>query len=44
VLEFSDGSVSDEYDLIIGADGVKSVVRKAVVGDGIQDEYLPHYE
>ncbi|KAI9805482.1 MAG: hypothetical protein M1825_000733 [Sarcosagium campestre] len=42
-IEFSDGD-KVEADLVIGADGVKSIVKKAVVGDGASDEYPPHYE
>ena len=44
VVEFKDGSKTIEYDLVIGADGVKSVVKKAVLGDGTQDEYPPQFK
>ena len=44
VLHFADGSISDEKDLVIGADGVKSNVKKAVLGDGDKDEYPARYE
>ena len=44
VLEFTDGSKSDEYDTVVGADGVKSSIKKAVLGDGAQDEYPPKYK
>ena len=33
VLNFQDGSTA-EADVVLGADGIKSVVRDAVVGDG----------
>lgn len=36
-VEFTDGT-KEEYDLLIGADGVNSKVRKLVFGD-----YKPHY-
>ncbi|KAI9774156.1 MAG: hypothetical protein M1840_005249 [Geoglossum simile] len=36
---FADGQI-DSADVVIGADGVKSVVKEFVVGDG----YPPHYE
>ncbi|KAI9711128.1 MAG: hypothetical protein M1812_007232 [Candelaria pacifica] len=35
---------SEEVDFVIGADGVKSVARKAVLGDGNVDLYLPSYD
>jgi 2-polyprenyl-6-methoxyphenol hydroxylase-like FAD-dependent oxidoreductase len=38
-VEFEDGTV-ETGDLVIGADGVKSVVRKAIFGD----QYPPQYE
>ena len=40
---FVDGS-SIEADLIIGADGVKSIVKRAVTGDGTTDHFPPVYE
>ena len=44
VVEFNDASKTMEYDMIVGADGVKSVVKKAVLGDGVRDEYPPQYK
>ncbi|KAI9748199.1 MAG: hypothetical protein M1835_001863, partial [Candelina submexicana] len=44
VLTFRDGQESEEVDLVIGADGVKSAVRKAVLGDGSADSFSPNYE
>ncbi|KAI9799616.1 MAG: hypothetical protein M1833_003931 [Piccolia ochrophora] len=41
--EFNDGTIL-AADLIIGADGVKSAVKRSVVGDGENDEYPPSYE
>ena len=38
VLVFEDGS-EEQFDLLIGADGIKSVVKEAVVGD----KYPPIY-
>ena len=40
VVTFTDGSVEEEAELVIGADGVKSTVRKAIFGD----KYPPFYE
>jgi 2-polyprenyl-6-methoxyphenol hydroxylase-like FAD-dependent oxidoreductase len=40
VVTFADGSADEEVDLVIGADGVKSIVRKAIFGD----KYPPFYE
>jgi 2-polyprenyl-6-methoxyphenol hydroxylase-like FAD-dependent oxidoreductase len=37
-VEFEDGNVEDA-DLVIGADGVKSTVRKAIFGDEFKAEY-----
>ena len=42
-IYFQDGTV-DEVDLIIGADGAKSVVKKAVLGDGFTDDYPLKFE
>lgn len=43
-LKFTDGSPDVEADLIIGADGVRSIVKRSVTGDGKTDHYPPHYE
>jgi len=40
VVTFADGSADEEAELVIGADGVKSTVRKAIFGD----KYPPFYE
>ncbi|KAI9881246.1 MAG: hypothetical protein M1830_005532 [Pleopsidium flavum] len=39
---FDDSTV--EADLVIGADGVKSIVKRTVTGDGKKDNYPPTYE
>ncbi|KAL8768228.1 MAG: hypothetical protein Q9209_005457 [Squamulea sp. 1 TL-2023] len=39
VVEFADGSPGLEADLIIGADGAKSVVKRSVTGDGKVDQH-----
>ena len=44
LVEFADGSPSVEADLVIGADGVKSTVKKALFPDDEGDPYPPHYE
>ena len=44
VVQFTDGSPDLDADLIIGADGVRSVVKKSVTGDGKVDEYPAIYE
>ena len=43
-LTFADGTPDVEADLIIGADGVRSVVKRSVTGDGKTDHYPPTYE
>lgn len=40
VVTFADGSEDEEAELVIGADGVKSAVRKAIFGE----KYPPSYE
>jgi 2-polyprenyl-6-methoxyphenol hydroxylase-like FAD-dependent oxidoreductase len=37
-LTFEDGSV-ESADLVIGADGVRSIIREAILGDGYDAEY-----
>ena len=45
VVQFVDGSPDVEADLIIGADGLRSIARKAVLGsDEKVDFHSPHYE
>ena len=41
---FADGLPDVEADLIVGADGVRSVVKKAVTGDGKNDALPAVYE
>ena len=43
-VAFTDGSPDEEADLIIGADGVWSVVKKAISGDGNTDAYPAVYQ
>lgn len=44
IVKFADGSEDLEADFIIGADGVKSVVKKSVTGDGKTDKYPPFFD
>lgn len=44
VIHFVDGSPSVEADLIIGADGVRSTVKRAIFPDAKEDPYPPNYE
>ncbi|KAL8650408.1 MAG: hypothetical protein Q9226_005157 [Calogaya cf. arnoldii] len=39
IIEFADGSPGLEADLVIGADGAKSVVKRYVTGNGTVDEH-----
>ena len=41
---FADDRPAVEADLVIGADGVRSLVRKAVTGDGKRDDYPASFE
>lgn len=38
-LYFQDGALSEAYDLVIGADGVRSAVRQALVGEEASASY-----
>lgn len=44
VIQFADGSPDLGADLVIGADGVKSVVKRLVTDDGNSDEYPAAFE
>lgn len=44
VIRFSDASLDLEADLVIGADGVRSVVKRAVTGDCLVDRHPPSFE
>ncbi len=45
VIVFADGDTGDEEaDLVIGADGLRSVVRKAIFRDDGKEMYEAHYE
>jgi 2-polyprenyl-6-methoxyphenol hydroxylase-like FAD-dependent oxidoreductase len=43
-ISFLDGSPSVEAHLIIGADGLKGLTKKAIFQDEKGDAYPPHYE
>lgn len=43
VVRFADGGEEDA-DLVVGADGVRSVVKKAIFGEEDERKYAPHYE
>lgn len=43
-IHFAEGSSDEEADLVIGADGVRSVIKRAVTGDGNSDAYPAVYE
>ncbi|PWY75369.1 putative extracellular salicylate hydroxylase/monooxygenase [Aspergillus heteromorphus CBS 117.55] len=43
-VHFTDGSPSVEADLVIGADGLKSTVKRALFPEANEDPYPPHYE
>ncbi|KAK1255634.1 hypothetical protein MKX07_007893 [Trichoderma sp. CBMAI-0711] len=43
-IQFVDGSNAVEVDLVIGADGVKSITKRALFPDAAEDPYPPHYE
>jgi 2-polyprenyl-6-methoxyphenol hydroxylase-like FAD-dependent oxidoreductase len=44
LIHFADGSPSVEADLVLGADGVRSTVKRALFPDTNEDPYPPHYE
>ncbi|KAL7786968.1 hypothetical protein V8C37DRAFT_412316 [Trichoderma ceciliae] len=44
IVQFVDGSDPVEADLVIGADGVKSIARRALFPEATEDPYPPHYE
>lgn len=43
-IYFADGSPADEADLVIGADGIKSVAKRALFPEAAEDPFPPHYE
>lgn len=43
MVSFADGG-EEEADLVIGADGVKSIVKKGIFGEENDGKYAPHYE
>ncbi|KAJ5167894.1 uncharacterized protein N7482_003488 [Penicillium canariense] len=44
LIHFVDGSPSVEADLVIGADGVRSMTKRAIFPDAKEDPYPPNYE
>jgi 2-polyprenyl-6-methoxyphenol hydroxylase-like FAD-dependent oxidoreductase len=44
IIHFVDGSESVEADIVIGADGVKSIAKRALFPEAAEDQYPPHYE
>lgn len=44
VVHFADGSAEVECDLVIGCDGLRSVVRTAIFSESDEEIYPPHYE
>lgn len=44
VVRFADGSPDVEVDLVIGADGIKSTVKRALFPEASEDPYPPRYE
>lgn len=49
IIKFADGSPDEEFDLVIGADGLRSVVRRAIFSsngddDQSEDPFPAHYE
>ncbi|KAG5296237.1 FAD binding domain-containing protein [Histoplasma capsulatum G186AR] len=43
-IKFADGSADVEADLVIGADGLRSVAKRALFPGATQDPYPPHYQ
>lgn len=43
IVKFADGGEEDA-DLVVGADGVRSVVKKAMFGEENERKYAPRYE
>ena len=43
VVKFADGGKEDA-DLVVGADGVRSIVKRAILGEEDECKYAPHYE
>ena len=39
-LRFSDGSISEPFDVVVGADGIKSVVRSVIHGKPVKPTYF----
>ncbi|KJZ75700.1 hypothetical protein HIM_04857 [Hirsutella minnesotensis 3608] len=44
IITFADGSPPVEADLIIGADGLKSLTKRALFPEAKEDPFPPHYE
>ncbi|EEQ31773.1 FAD binding domain-containing protein [Microsporum canis CBS 113480] len=44
IIKFADGSPDAEADLVLGADGLKSVTKPALFPEDKEDLYPPHYE
>lgn len=44
VIKFADGSPDVDADLVIGADGIKSTVKRALFQEAEDDPYPPRYE
>ncbi|KAK2879480.1 hypothetical protein FQN49_000838 [Arthroderma sp. PD_2] len=44
IIKFADGSPDVEADLVLGADGLKSITKSALFPEDTEDKYPPHYE
>ena len=44
VISFADGSPDVECDVVLGCDGLRSIVRTAIFSDLGEDKYPPNYE